>query len=103
MLQIISGILQATSGSVEVNGRVSALLELEAGLNPEYTGRQNVYINGSIFGLRREAIEARFYDIVAFADIGDFIDQPVKSYSSGMVIRLAFSVAISIDPDISYC
>ena len=100
LLQIICGIQLATSGSVEVNGRVSALLELGAGFNPEYTGKQNVYINGSILGLTHEAIEARFDDIMAFADIGDFINQPVKSYSSGMVVRLAFAVAISIDPDI---
>ncbi len=100
LLQIICGILQPTSGSVEVNGRVSALLELGAGFNPEFTGRQNVYINGSILGLAHEEIETRFDEIAAFADIGDFIDQPVKSYSSGMVVRLAFAVAISIEPDI---
>jgi len=100
LLQIICGILLATSGKVEVNGKVSALLELGAGFNPEYTGRQNVYIKGSILGLTTKAIEARFDDIMAFADIGDFINQPVKSYSSGMVVRLAFAVAISIDPDI---
>jgi len=100
LLQIICGILQPTSGSVEVNGRVSALLELGAGFNPEFTGRQNVYINGSILGLIHEEIENRFDEIAAFADIGDFINQPVKSYSSGMVVRLAFAVAISIEPDI---
>lgn len=100
LLQIICGILQPTSGSVEVNGRVSALLELGAGFNPEFTGRQNVYINGSILGLAHEEIEARFDKIASFADIGDFINQPVKSYSSGMVVRLAFAVAINIEPDI---
>ena len=100
LLQVICGILQPTSGSVEVNGRVSALLELGAGFNPEFTGRQNVYINGSILGLTHEEIENRFDEIAAFADIGDFINQPVKSYSSGMVVRLAFAVAISIEPDI---
>jgi len=100
LLQIICGILQPTSGSVEVNGRISALLELGAGFNPEFTGRQNVYINGSILGLIHEEIENRFDEIATFADIGGFIDQPVKSYSSGMVVRLAFAVAISIEPDI---
>ena len=82
LLQIICGILQPTSGSVEVNGRVSALLELGAGFNPEFTGSHNVYINGSILGLAHEEIEVCYDDIVTFADIGDFIDQPVKSYSN---------------------
>lgn len=100
LLQIICGILQPTSGSVEINGRVSALLELGAGFNPDFTGRQNAYINGSILGLTHEEIDARFDELAAFADIGAFIDQPVKSYSSGMVVRLAFAVAISIEPDI---
>ena len=100
LLQIICGILQPTSGSVEVNGRVSALLELGAGFNPEFTGRQNVYINGSILGLAHEEIENRFDEIATFADIGMYIDQPVKTYSSGMSVRLAFAVAISIEPDI---
>jgi len=100
ILQIICGILRPSSGNVEVNGRVSALLELGAGFNPEFTGRQNVYINASILGLTHEEIENRFNDIAAFADIGEFIDQAVKSYSSGMVVRLAFAVAISIEPDI---
>ncbi|MCG2721289.1 MAG: ABC transporter ATP-binding protein [Thermodesulfovibrionales bacterium] len=100
LLQVICGILQPTSGSAEVNGRVSALLELGAGFNPEFTGRQNVYINASILGLAREEIESRFDEIAAFADIGDFINQPVKLYSNGMVVRLAFAVAISIEPDI---
>jgi len=100
LLQIICGILQPTSGSVELNGRVSALLALGTGFNPEFTGRQNVYINGSILGLKHEEIENRFDEIAAFADIGDFINQPIKSYSSGMAVRLAFAVAISIEPDI---
>ncbi|HUU41817.1 MAG TPA: ABC transporter ATP-binding protein, partial [Desulfatiglandales bacterium] len=100
LLQIICGTLQPTSGSIEVRGRVSALLELGAGFNPEFTGRQNLYINGAILGLKREEIESRFDDIAAFADIGDFIDQPVKTYSSGMYVRLAFAIAISVDPDI---
>ena len=82
LLQILCGILQPTSGSVEVNGRVSALLELGAGFNPEFSGHQNVYINSAILGLKHEEIEARFDDIPTFADIGDFIDHPVKAYSS---------------------
>ena len=100
LLQIVCGIMQPTSGSVEVKGRVSALLELGTGFNPEFSGYHNVYINGSILGLTRQEIDARFDEIAAFADIGEFINQPVKSYSSGMVVRLAFAVAISIDPDI---
>ena len=100
LLQIVCGILQPTSGTVTVNGRVSALLELGTGFNPEFSGYHNVYINGSILGLTHDEIDARFDDIVSFADIGEFIYQPVKSYSSGMVVRLAFAVAISIEPDI---
>ncbi len=100
LLQIICGILQPTSGSVEINGRISALLELGAGFNPEFTGRQNIYMNCAILGLTREEIDIRFDDIVGFADIGDFIGQPVKTYSSGMYVRLAFSIVISVDPDI---
>ncbi len=83
-----------------VHGRVSALLELGAGFNPEFTGRDNVYLNGSILGLTRKQIDERYKDIEAFAEIGDFIDQPVKTYSSGMVVRLAFAVAIHVDPEI---
>ena len=100
LLQIICGILQPTSGSIEINGRVSALLELGAGFNLEFTGRQNVYVNSAILGLKHEEIEARFDDIVTFAEIGNFIDQPVKTYSSGMYVRLAFAVAINVDADI---
>jgi len=100
LLQTICGILQPTSGSIEVNGRISALLELGAGFNPEFTGRQNVYINGAILGLKHEEINARFDEIATFADIGDFIDQPVKTYSSGMYVRLAFAIAINVNPDI---
>ena len=100
LLQIIAGTLQASSGQVKVQGRVSALLELGSGFNPEFTGRQNVFFNGRILGLSQAEIAAKFDDIVRFADIGDFIDQPVRTYSSGMFVRLAFAVAINVDPDI---
>ena len=100
LLQILCGILRATSGTVEVNGRISSLLELGAGFNPEFTGRQNVYMNGAIIGLRNEEVEARFDEIEAFADIGEFIDQPVKTYSSGMYVRLAFAVQVCVDPEV---
>ena len=100
LLQIICGILQPTGGSVSVNGRVSALLELGAGFNPDFTGRQNVYINAAILGLTHEEIEQRMPAIEAFANIGDFIDQPVRLYSSGMYVRLAFATAINANPEI---
>lgn len=100
LLQIICGTLQATSGTVEVNGRVAALLELGAGFNPEFSGRENVYLSASILGLSREQVDARFDDIVAFADIGDFVERPVKTYSSGMYVRLAFAVIAHVDADI---
>ncbi len=100
MLQLICGILQPTDGKVEINGRISALLELGAGFNPEFTGRDNVYMTTSIMGLTREETDGRFQQIVDFADIGEFIDQPVKMYSSGMFVRLAFATAISVDPEI---
>jgi len=100
LLQIICGTLAPTEGSIEVNGRIAALLELGAGFNPEFTGRENVYLNGTVLGLTRAEIDARFDEIIAFADIGDFIEQPVKSYSSGMYVRLAFAVAIHVMPDI---
>ncbi|NER79467.1 MAG: ABC transporter ATP-binding protein [Leptolyngbya sp. SIO1D8] len=100
LLQIIAGTLQPTTGEVQVNGRVSALLELGSGFNPEFTGRQNVFFNGRILGLSQEEIEKRFDAIAAFADIGEFINQPVKTYSSGMFVRLAFAVAINSSPDI---
>jgi lipopolysaccharide transport system ATP-binding protein len=100
LLQLICGTLAPTSGSVETNGRVAALLELGSGFNPEFTGRENVFMNGAILGLSLEEVEARFADIIAFADIGDFIEQPVKTYSSGMVMRLAFAVAINVDPQV---
>jgi lipopolysaccharide transport system ATP-binding protein len=100
LLQIICGTLTPTGGSVEVNGRVAALLELGSGFNPEFTGRENVYLNGSVYGLSRDSIDARMKSILDFADIGDFIDQPVKTYSSGMFVRLAFSVVMHVDPEI---
>ncbi|WP_068816033.1 ABC transporter ATP-binding protein [Phormidesmis priestleyi] len=100
LLQIIAGTLQPTLGEVAVRGRVSALLELGSGFNPEFTGRQNVFFNGRILGLSHAEIEARFDDIAAFAEIGDFIDQPVKTYSSGMFVRLAFAVAVHVDPEV---
>lgn len=100
LLQIICGTLQATSGDIQVNGRVAALLELGAGFNPEFTGRENVYLSASILGLTREQIDARFNDIIEFADIGDFVERPVKTYSSGMYVRLAFAVIAHVDADI---
>lgn len=100
LLQIIAGTLTPTSGEVQVNGRVAALLELGSGFNPEFTGRENVYLNGAILGFSREEIDARFDEIAAFADIGEFIDQSVKLYSSGMFARLAFAVSIHLEPNI---
>jgi lipopolysaccharide transport system ATP-binding protein len=100
MLQLICGTLAPTTGRVEVSGRVAALLELGAGFNPEFTGRENVYTAGSLYGLDRSEIERRFDDIAAFADIGEFMDQPVKMYSSGMFVRLAFAVVSHVDADI---
>lgn len=100
LLQVVTGTLEPTLGDVEVNGRVSALLELGSGFNPEFTGRENVYMNGAILGLSKAEMDGKFDDIAAFADIGEFIDQPVKIYSSGMYVRLAFAVAINVDPEI---
>lgn len=100
LLQIICGTLNATSGAVKSNGRIAALLELGSGFNPEFTGRENVYLNGAVLGLDKEEIGERFDDIATFADIGEFIDQPVKTYSSGMMVRLAFAVAINVEPQI---
>ncbi|RMT83331.1 ABC transporter ATP-binding protein [Pseudomonas viridiflava] len=100
LLQLICGTLNTTSGGIETNGRIAALLELGTGFNPEFTGRENVYMNASVLGLTREETDLRFDEITAFADIGLFIDQPVKTYSSGMLVRLAFAVAINADPEI---
>jgi ABC-type polysaccharide/polyol phosphate transport system ATPase subunit len=100
LLQLVCGILKPTSGKVEANGRISALLELGSGFNPEFTGRENVYFQGAVLGIQKAEMALRFDDIAAFADIGDFMDQPVRTYSSGMFVRLAFSVAIHVDPKI---
>ena len=100
LLQIVAGILQPTCGEVEVHGRLSALLELGSGFAHEFTGRQNVYLNASILGLTRDEVDARFETIERFASIGEFIDQPIRTYSSGMVLRLAFAVAAHVDPEI---
>lgn len=100
MLKIITGVLQPSSGELEINGRISALLELGAGFNQEYTGIENIYLSGTMMGFSHEEIEKRMDKILKFADIGDFVYQPVKSYSSGMFVRLAFAVAINIDPEI---
>lgn len=100
LLQICAGILEPTEGKVAVKGRVSALLELGAGFNPEFTGRDNVYLNGAILGFSQAEMDKRFPEIEAFAEIGEFLDRPVKTYSSGMIVRLAFSVAIHVDPEI---
>ena len=100
LLQIICGTVRPTSGSISVRGRVAALLELGAGFNPEFTGRENLYMNASILGLERSEIDRRFDDIVDFSELGEFINQPVKTYSSGMYVRLAFSIATSVNPDI---
>ncbi len=100
LLQMICGTLTPTHGNVETNGRVAALLELGAGFNRQYTGRENVYMNGAIFGLSRNEMEERYQDIVDFAEIGNFINQPVKTYSSGMYVRLAFACAINVEPEI---
>lgn len=100
LLQICAGVLEPTNGTVSVNGRVAALLELGSGFNPEFSGRDNVYLNGAILGFSNKEMDRRFDEIAEFAEIGEFIHQPVKTYSSGMVVRLAFAVAIHVDPEI---
>lgn len=100
LLQIIAGTLSPTRGAVRVGGKVAALLELGSGFDPDFTGRENVYLNAAILGLTREQVAARIDDILAFAEIGDFIDQPVRSYSSGMAVRLAFAVVAHVDADV---
>lgn len=100
ILKIITGVLNPSSGKVDINGRISALLELGAGFNMEYTGIENVYLNGTMIGFSKEEIDAKMDDILKFADIGDFVYQPCKTYSSGMFVRLAFAVAINIEPEI---
>lgn len=100
LLQMICGTLSPTSGSIETNGRIAALLELGSGFNPEFSGRENVYLNAAILGLSREETDERYESILEFADIGAFIDQPVKTYSSGMFVRLAFAVVAHVDPEI---
>ena len=100
ILKIITGVLNPTSGRVLVNGRISALLELGAGFNMEYNGIENVYLNGTMMGFSEKEIEAKLPEILSFADIGDYVYQPVKTYSSGMFVRLAFAVAINIEPEI---
>ena len=100
LLQLICGTLELTEGDIWCNGRIAALLELGSGFNPEFTGRENVFMNAAILGLSVPEIEARYDAIAAFADIGNFLEQPVKTYSSGMALRLAFAVQAQIDPDI---
>lgn len=100
LLQLICGTARPTCGTVRTQGRIAALLELGSGFNPDFTGRENAYINGAILGLRQDEINARFDDIAAFANIGEFIDQPIKTYSSGMVVRLAFAIAVCIEPEV---
>jgi lipopolysaccharide transport system ATP-binding protein len=100
LLQMICGTLNQTSGSIKTNGRIGALLELGSGFNPEFTGRENVYLNATVLGLSKEEIDSKFSEIVDFADIGIFIDQPVKTYSSGMMVRLAFAVQAQVNPKI---
>jgi lipopolysaccharide transport system ATP-binding protein len=100
LLQLIAGTLTPTTGSAEVNGRVAALLELGSGFNPEFSGRENAYLNGAILGLSHVDIESRLDAIIAFAGLAEFIDRPVNTYSSGMLMRLAFAVAINVEPDV---
>src|SRR5262249_18991237 len=100
LLQILAGVLQPTTGAMQVSGQVAALLELGSGFNPEFTGREKLFLNGAIICVSRRIIEDRFDEIAAFADIGEFIDQPVKIYSSGMFVRLAFAISTALDPTV---
>ena len=100
LLKIITGVLSQTRGEVKVKGKIAALLELGAGFNPEFTGLKNIYLNGTMMGFSHAQMEKKIQEIIDFADIGDFIEQPVKTYSSGMFARLAFAVAINVEPDI---
>ena len=100
ILKIITGVLTPTTGEVEVDGVISALLELGAGFNMDYTGIENIFMNGTMMGFSRKEMEAKLQDILEFADIGDFVYQPVKTYSSGMFVRLAFALAINVEPEI---
>ena len=100
LLKIVTGVVSPTSGTLKINGKISALLELGAGFNQEYTGIENIYLNGTMVGFTKEEMDEKLQSIVDFAEIGDFINQPVKTYSSGMFARLAFAVAINVEPDI---
>ena len=100
LLKLITKIIYPTSGSIKVKGKLASLLELGAGFHPDFSGRENIYFNASIFGLTKAEIDSRLDDIIAFSELGDFIDTPVRTYSSGMYMRLAFSVAINVDADI---
>ncbi len=100
LLKLISGILEPTSGEVITQGRIASLLELGAGFHPELTGRENIFLNGSVYGLSHKQIKERLEQIIDFAELGDFIDAPIKHYSSGMYVRLGFAVAINVDPDV---
>ena len=100
LLSILAGVLEPSAGSFKINGKVSAILELGSGFHPEFSGRDNVYMYGSIMGLSKQEIDERFDEIVRFSELGDFIDQPLRTYSTGMTVRLAFSVAVNVDADI---
>ena len=100
LLKVITGVLTQSSGTLDIEGKISALIELGAGFNPEYTGRENIYLYGTLMGYSKEEMNNKISDIIKFADIGDFIEQPVKVYSSGMFARLAFSCSINVNPDI---